>query len=217
MEIRKENVKNLLLSMDAKELKELEEQSKELRLIKVEDKLSDIEDKYNKLKSKFDILNDNYSDLKEDNKKLSEQVIIMQESTDKVTETLLTHGKEKRDLDKHVSSLVYKELQKDSLRDELFHGYLTSCCKKSICDSLNVGAIQWIEVKDISVAKTLAIKFLNKVTIHSLMRKYTNKLNKEYEISKMDNKKESLSIGKARKFELLELLIDEIGGDINEI
>ena len=77
--------------------------------------------------------------------------------------------------------------------------------------------MQWIEIKDVDDAKRLSVKFLNKVTMHSLMRKYANKLNKEDEESKMDNKKESLSLGKARKYELLELLIDEIGGDINEI
>lgn len=217
MEMRKEDIKNALLLMNADDLREIEKQAKETRLVNVESDIKTIKDNYNKLKSEFDLLNDNYLNLKENNEKLEEQVSVMQESTDKVTETLLTHGKEKRDLDKHVSSLVYKELHKDSLRDELFHGYLTSCCKKSICDSLNVGAMQWIEVKDVDVAKRLAIKFLNKVTIHSLMRKYTNKLNKEYEKSKMDNKKENLSLGKARKFELLELLIDEVGGDINEI
>ena len=112
----------------------------------------------------------------------------MQESTNKVTDTSLTHGKEKRELDRYISSLVYKTTIKDSIRDELFHGYLTSSCKKSICESLNVGAMQWIEVKDLDMAKKLSVKFLNKVTVHSLMRKYADKLNKEYEKSKMDNK-----------------------------
>ncbi|OSA95779.1 UNVERIFIED_ORG: hypothetical protein B2H93_04985 [Clostridium botulinum] len=217
MEMRKEDIKKALLIMSSKELKEIEEEAKETRLSNVENEIELVNDKYNKLISEFNIIKNDYSGLEEENKKFKEQLEVMQESTNKVTDTLLTHGKEKRSLDKHVSSLVYKELHKDSLRDEIFHGYLTSCCKKSICESLNVGAMQWIEIGDVDMAKTLAIKFLNKVTIHSLMRKYANKLNKEYELSKMDNKKESISLGKARKFELLELLIEEVGGDINEI
>jgi hypothetical protein len=213
-QIRKEDIKNVLLTMNAKELRELEEQAKEQRLTSVEDEIKSINDDYAKLRADFNLLNNSYSQLKENNEILIDKVEIMQTSTDKVTETLLTHGREKRDLDKHVSCLVYKETIKDSIRDELFHGYLTSCCKKSICESLNVGAMQWIEVKDLDMAKKLAIKFLNKVTIHNLMRKYADKLNKEYEKSKMDNKKESLSLGRARKFELL---IDEVGGDLYEI
>lgn len=78
-----------------------------------------------------------------------------------------------------------------------------------------MSSFNWIEVEDVDNAKKIAIKFLNKATIHSLMRKEANRLDEQYKKSKTDNKKST--VGMARKFELLELLIDEVGGDVNEI
>ena len=219
MEMLRENIDfdKVLMTMTPEQIIEWEDKAKNYKQKSLDRRVAELENWRTQATSEIKYLVNENKELKDKNEKFEIQLGIMQISTDKVTETLLTHGKEKRELDKHVSYLVYKETTKDSIRDELFHGYLTSCCKKSVCESLNVGAMQWIEVKDLDMAKKLSVKFLNKVTIHNLMRKYADKLNKEYEKSKMDNKKESLSLGRARKFELLELLIDEVGGDLYEI
>jgi chromosome segregation ATPase len=219
MESLRENIDfdKVLMRMSPEEIVEWEEKARSYKQKSLDRRVAELENWKKQATTEIKCLAEENNELKEKNEKFEEQLEVMQESTNKVTDTLLTHGKEKRELDKYISSLVYKELHKDSLKDELFHGHLTSCCKTSICESLNVGAMQWIEVKDLDIAKKLSVKFLNKVTIHSLMRKYADKLNKDYERSKMDNKKESLSLGKARKYELLELLLEEIGGDLYEI
>ena len=169
-----------------------------------------------KLENTIKTIENSNKDIKEDNEKLKNQVSEMQEDTDKVTKTLLTHGTEKRQLENHIHKLIYKEISKHSIRDELFHGYLTKCCKGHITKSLGVSAFQWIEVDDIETVKRLSMKFLNKVAIHNLMRKETVRLNLQLEKTNKDNKK-GVSNGKARRFELLELLIEEVGGNIDEI
>ncbi|WP_346938140.1 hypothetical protein [uncultured Clostridium sp.] len=157
------------------------------------------------------ILDDN-KNIKEDNEKLKIVVDEMSKETNKVTKTLLTHGSEKRKLENSIHNLIYRELKKDSLRDELFHGFLSKSCKYHINKSLGVSAFQWIEIDDISIVETLIMKFLNKTNIHSLMRKETSRLKVVSENSKKENKKK-ISEGNARKFELLEKLLEDVGGD----
>lgn len=206
-----------LMNMTPEQITELEEKAKTYKQKSLDRRVADLENNKKQLKAEIDDLRNDISELIEDNKKLTVKVGDMQEDTDKVTKTLLTHGTERRELENLMHNIIYKEIKKGSIRDELFHGSLTKACKGHLNKSLGVSSFQWIEVKDIEIVKGLIVKFLNKVSIHNLMRKSTNSLRKEYEKSKMDNKKESISLGKARKFELFELLIDEIGGNEYEI
>lgn len=217
MEMLKENIDfdKVLMSMTPEEIATLEDKTKNYKQKSLDRRVAELENWRNQTKVELNILRSDNKELKENNEKLSMQIGELQEETKKVTKTLLTHGTEKRKLENYINIIIYNELKKNTIRDELFHGCLTSNCKKHISKSLCSSSFNWIEVEDVDNAKKIAMKFLNKATIHSLMRKEATRLNEQHKKSKKDNKKST--IGMARKFELLELLIDEVGGDINEI
>ena len=66
--------------------------------------------------------------LKEGLKKITEE-------TDNITKTFMTNSKEKRDCEKYMHRLIYNELGKDSIRDQLFHGLLTRSCKNHLVNT----------------------------------------------------------------------------------
>ncbi|WP_039230863.1 hypothetical protein [Clostridium haemolyticum] len=195
-------------SMTSEQLMEIQEKAKETRLKKAENKINELKDSYKKINNAIKIL-------KEENKELKEKVSLIQSETSQVTKTLLTHGKERRELENHLHKIIYDELNKDSMRDKLFHGDLTRICKADICKSLNVGSFLWIEVKDIDIAKRLAYKSLNKESIHRIMRKRTDDLRKKYD--KLETQNAKLTDREKRQSILLNELLEEVNGDASEI
>lgn len=155
-------------------------------------------------------------ELKEQNQVLKDKVEKIQEESDKITKTLLTNGIERRNLENYLHSIIYKRLKKNSLRDELFHSTLTRFCKSHISKSLNVSSFNWIAVSDVQASKSIANAFLSREMIGQIMRKEAKRL---FDISQNSKKNNGLTIGvkNARRFELLEKLLVEVGGDIDEI
>lgn len=191
------------------QIMEIEEKTREHKHKSLERRVVELENWKRQAKSEINILIESKNELMEFNKKLLEDVESMRVKTSQVTDTLLTHGMEKRKLENVIHKLVYNEIKKDSLKDQLFHGTLTAKCKAHIEKSLGVTAFHWIEVKDVSMAEGLAKKFLNKVTIHNEMQKKAIKLDGDYE--KLKGK--MLTDRQIKQKGLLELLIDECGGD----
>ncbi|MCD3319536.1 hypothetical protein G8V07_14250 [Clostridium botulinum D/C] len=195
-------------SMTSEQLMEIQEKAKETRLKKADNKIGKLQDSYKKINNAIKIL-------KEENKELKEQVKQIQIETNQVTKTLLTHGKERRELENHLHKIIYNELSKDSIRDKLFHGDLTRICKAEICQSLNISSFLWIEVKDVDIAKRLAYKSLNKESIHRIMRKRTTDLLKKYD--KLEAKNTKLTDREKRQSVLLNELLEEVNGNASEI
>jgi hypothetical protein len=184
---------------------------------------TELKGKYDNLKNKNKKLTEQYTELENDNKELKQEhsdltknFNDLKDDTTKVTDTLIIHGTERRELEKYIHSLVYKEIGKDTLRDQLFHGLLTSKCKHHLSDSLTVASFNWIYVKDVAVAKTLSMKYLNKTTIHNLMQEKAIKIQKDFDkLDKSKNKK--LTDKQIKQKNILELLIEECEGDVYEI
>ncbi|APH20821.1 TPA: hypothetical protein ACXDAY_002323 [Clostridium botulinum] len=202
-------------SMSNEELAQIQEKIKETRLKKIEKKTSGLEDRFKKLKNAFDLLKDDNNKIKEKNQQLEDNLKSIQKETNQITKTLFTHGKEKRELENHLHEIIYKELEKNSTRDELFHGDLTRICKYELCKSLGVSSFAWIEVKDVDIAKRLAYKILNKEFMHRLMRNKTKDLQLKMDKLQTTNKKPTER--EYRKFELLEELLEEVEGNENRI
>lgn len=136
--------------------------------------------------------------------------------TKSVTDTLIIHGTKRRVLENHIHSLVFQELGKNTLRNDLFHGLLTRNCKLHLSKSLAVASFNWINVNDLNTARTLANRYLNKTTIHMLMRKKVDEIFKKFDkINK--SKKKVLTEKQIAQYHKLELLIEECGGNIYEI
>lgn len=144
-----------------------------------------------------------------------EEINKVQKETESVTKTLLTHGSLKRELDNYIHRIIYNELTKDSLRDELFHGTLSRNCKAHIVKALDVSSYPYVRVEDLDTAKKLSNKCLSSVNIHNMMKKESERLMIKLENSNSDNSKTGTYL--ARKFELLDKLLDEVGGNINAI
>lgn len=202
-------------SMSNEELAQIQEKIKETRLRKMENKTAKLEDRIIKLQTNLGLLKDDNKDIKKKNKELELKFKNIQEETNQITKTLFTHGKEKRELENHLHKIIYKELEKNSTRDELFHGDLTRICKYELCKSLGVNSFAWIEVKDVDIAKRLAYKILNKEFIHRLMRNKTKDLQSKMDKLQATNKKPTER--ELRRFQLLEELLEEIEGNENKI
>jgi chromosome segregation ATPase len=202
-------------SMNDEEMELIIQKAQEYKRKSLDKRVAELENWRKQAKSEIEVLRKDKVSLTEKVKELEDVIEVTKEETNQITKTLFTHGTQKRELENHIHRLVYKEIGEDSLRDELFHGCLTASCKKHINKSLNVSQFNWIEVKDLNVAKRLSSKFLDSVTIHSLMQKSATDLFEKMNNSKKDNSK---SNGKnARRYELLEKLLEEVGGNIYAI
>ena len=136
--------------------------------------------------------------------------------TNKVTKTLLTHGIERRELENNIHRLIYKEVPKsDSLRDELFHASLSKACKGHINKAFGVSSFMWLEISDMDAIKKVTSKFLNKTTIHNTIQKTAEDLFKRSNEAETNNQVVTPTM--ARKYKLLEELINKVGGNINAI
>lgn len=182
------------------------------RVVTLESTKGDIEKKFftglELLKTKIDKMSSELSESKE-------KINNIQEETESVTKTLLTHGSLKRELDNHIHRIIYNQLQKDTLRDELFHGTLSRNCKAHIVKALDVPSYPYIRIDDLDTAKKLSNKCLSSVNIHNMMKKESERLMIKLENSNNDNSKTGTHL--ARKFSLLDKLLDEVGGDISAI
>jgi uncharacterized coiled-coil DUF342 family protein len=201
--------------MNEEEMELIIQKVQEQKRKSLDKRVVELENWKKKADSEIKVLRKDKMDLNNKIKELEEVIENTEEKTKQITETLFTHGKQKRELEKHIHRLVYKTIGRNTLRDDLFHGYLTANCKKHLNESLDVSKFDWIEVKDLDIAKRLSTKFLTSVTIHSLMQRNANNLFDKMNNSKKDNSK--LNAENARKYELLEKLIEEVGGDVNAI
>ena len=218
-------MENNVINIDFKNMTEeqltiIEEQSKKYKRISLENRVAELEDWKIKHVTNSDLLQNDYDNLSIEHKKLSaststlmEVVEDMQVKTAKITDTLLTHGLEKRNLENRIHSLVYKELDKGSIRDQLFHGLLTAKCKYHITKSLGVSSFMWIQVKDLSVAEKLASVFLNKTTMHNEMQNKAQELHNNFQ--KLTGKK--ITDRDIKRKGLLDTLVEECEGNIHTI
>jgi hypothetical protein len=204
-------------NMNEEQLLEIQEKAKNQRQKSLDRRVIELENWRIQADSKINVLNNNYKNLQEDNEKLTTKVEKIKQETDKVTDSLMIHGIERRNLEKYIHSVIYKELEKDSIKDLLFHRLLTSKCKSHLSASLTVSSFNWIKVDDIVIAKTLAMKYLNKATIHNLMRKRASELYNEFNPKIQRKTKKILTAYKLKQKNLLELLIEECGGNLDEI
>jgi len=210
------NIEQFLTNVDETKLDEVIEKARQKKKRSLDRRVVELEDWQKKASARIKILiNDNkelgnnVTDLK---KKLKEVEI----DTKSVTDTLIIHGTERRMLENHIHSLVFHELGKNTLRNDLFHGLLTRNCKAHLSKSLAVASFNWINVNDLNTAKTLANRYLNKTTIHMLMRKKADEIFKKFDkINK--SKKKVLTEKQIAQYHKLELLIEECGGNIYEI
>lgn len=201
--------------MTNEELIEIQERVKEVRLKKVENKIGNLEDINKKIKNALEILEIKNKELEEGNKIIQNKINILQDEIEGVTKTLMTHGKEKRELQNHLHRIIYNELYKESVRDELFHGDLTRGCKHYLCQELNASKFDLIKVENIDIAKELAYKFLSKENIHRIMRRRTRELLNKFDKLQSTNKK--LKEKENRQLELLDELLEEVGGNADAI
>lgn len=211
------NYNNLLNDLNYEQMVALQEEIKERKMILQFDKrISGIESYNKQLEKELERVTLKLEDSEEKINTMDKNFNNLKEKTSLITDTLISHAIEKRALEKHIHSLIYKCIKKGTLRDELFHGTLTSSCKKHINTSLQVAKFDCIMVADVETAKRLASKHLTEYNIHSIMRKDAKRLFDKSQLSKQDNVKR-LGYGMGRKFELLEKLLSEVGGDIDEI
>lgn len=170
-----------------------------------------------KLKEDMVVMNTKVNDLKEENEKIKEELEKakedfkgVKEETDGITKTFMTNGHIKRGCEKYINSLVYKEYEKNSIKDELLHGFLTAKCKKHLSNSFNVNSFNWLRIDDEEAICKIAKVYLSPKNIHILARKKVNELYKEMEEKKTQK---HITPRKARQYELVTLLLEEIGGD----
>lgn len=214
--IAKVNYDELLSEMAYEDILELQEKIRERRINEFGRKLVFLENENIQLNKKIDSINAELEESARVIKQINEDFVDLTKKTSQITDTLLSHATEKRELENYIHKLVYNCIKKKSLRDELFHGCLTASCKKHIKDSLKVSKFDCIMVEDVTTAKKLASKHLTEHNIHRIMRNDARRLFEQSQISKKDNVKR-LGMGKGRKFELLDMLLEEVGGDINAI
>lgn len=170
---------------------------------KMNTKVNDLEEENNKIREEL-----KYS--KEEQKKLEESLKKVTRETDEITKTFMTNGAIKRDCEKYINSLIYKEFPKNSLKNELLHGDLTSKCKKHLSSSFNVSSFNWLKIDDEKAICSVAKSYLSPKNIHILARKRVDELHKEMDVKKGQK---HITFRKARQYELVTLLLEEIGYD----
>lgn len=190
------------------------EQLKDVGEIARETRMKQIEDNQKKQLRDVTLLKKDLESMKETVEALGENLKKVTEETDNITKTFMTNSKEKRDCEKYMHSLIYKELVKGSIRDQLFHGLLTRSCKNHLVNTFpNASSFNWLKVDDVNTILGVAKTFLSSKNIHKLMRKQAQKIHKEKESNKIKN----IGVQKLRQYELLELLLEEVGYDISLI
>lgn len=210
--IVKINYEEMLNTMGYEEMMELQEKIKERRLNNIDKRVIILEENKIKLMAEVENLNLIIKKSSENINNMKQDFDDLRDKTSKITDTLVSYTMEKRELEKHINGLIYPYVKKGTLRYELFHGRLLTICKGHIKKSLNVSRFDHIMVDDVSTAKKLASKYLTERNIHTLMRKEARRLFEMSQLSKKDNVK-NLGTGNGRKFDLLDQLLDEVGGD----
>ena len=214
-------MENNVLNIDFENMSEdqlvlIEKKSKEYRKKTLDRRVAELEDWKKKEESKVALLEQSNKKLEISNKDLMAKVGEMSKETDKITKTFLTDGASSWYVTNIIHKLVYIELKENSVKDKLFHGTLTRKCKAHIKKQFQVSAWCWIKSKDKFEAEKLARKFLNKTVIHSIIQNEATGLDEFYK--KCDrNPNTKLSDKKISDRVLLELLIDECGGDLYAI
>ncbi len=198
-----EQLMTLMGTMTPEQLKDVGDIARETRLKQVENNQKIQSRDMVLLKKEIQSMRETTEVLKEGLKKITEE-------TDNITKTFMTNSKEKRDCEKYMHRLIYNELGKDSIRDQLFHGLLTRSCKNHLVNTFpNVSSFNWLRVDDIDIILGITKTFLSSKNIHKLMRKQAQKIYKEKEKNKVKN----ISSQKLRQYELLEVLLEEVGYD----
>lgn len=210
------NIEQFLTNVDETKLDEVIEKARQKKKRSLDRRVAELEDWKKKASVNITILINDKKELINNINNLEQNLKELEIDTKSVTDTLIIHGTERRVLENHIHSLVFQELGKNTLRNDLFHGLLTRNCKLHLSKSLAVASFNWINVNDLNTARTLANRYLNKTTIHMLMRKKADEIFKKFDkINK--SKKKVLTEKQIAQYHKLELLIEECGGNIYEI
>ena len=210
------NIEQFLTNVDETKLDEVIEKARQKKKRSLDRRVVELEDWQKKASVNITILINDKKELINNINNLEQNLKELEIDTKSVTDTLIIHGTERRMLENHIHSLVFHELEKNTLRNDLFHGLLTRNCKAHLSKSLAVASFNWININDLNTAKTLANRYLNKTTIHMLMRNKADEMFKK--IDKINkSKKKLLTEKQIVQHHKLELLIEECGGNPYEI
>ena len=120
------NIEQFLTNVDETKLDEVIEKARQKKKRTLDRRVIELEDWQKKASARIKILINDNKELRNNFTDLKEKLKEVEKDTKSVTDTLIIHGIERRVLENHIHSLVFQELGKNTLRNDLLNSARTT-------------------------------------------------------------------------------------------